>query len=282
MRNKLILIEGLPGSGKTTTAQLVQEILTEMNMKSQLFVEGNLEHPADYDGVACFNKQEFDDLLSTHEKFRDLLRTRTIQDGNNYFLEYRKIVNEDELVLPDELLHAIFQKDIYELSLEQNRKLITQRWSGFTEDASNGGDIFIFDCCFIQNPLTIGMIKNNANKEYVIRYVKELEAIVERLNPLLIYVEQDDLGHSFRKAVMERPKEWSEGFIEYYTNQGYGQAHGYSGLEGTLQVLKARRELEQEIFNHLTIAKKKVNNSLYNINDYKQHLWGVVEGFYGK
>ncbi|WP_235218458.1 hypothetical protein [Paenibacillus sp. FSL R7-269] len=54
---KLVLVEGLPGYGKSTTAQLVYEILTEMNVSAQLVLEGNLDHPADYDGVACLTKQ---------------------------------------------------------------------------------------------------------------------------------------------------------------------------------------------------------------------------------
>ena len=241
MRSKLVLIEGLPGFGKTTTAQLVHEILTEMNIKSQLFLEGNLEHPADYDGVACFKKYEFDELLSTHEKFRDLLSSCMIKQGNNYFLEYRKIKDEYGSSFPDELLHVVVKNDVYELSLDQNRKLITERWKKFTESGLNGSDTFVFDCCFIQNPVTMGMIKYGAKKENVISYVIELASIVEKLNPLLIYVEQNDLDHSFRKAVKERPKEWSEGFIEYYTNQGFGKKQGYNGLEGTLQVLKGKK-----------------------------------------
>lgn len=280
MRSKLVLIEGLPGFGKTTTAQLVHEILMEMNIKSQLFLEGNPEHPADYDGVAYFKKNEFDELLSTHEKFRDLLSKRMIKQGNNYFLEYRKIKNEYGSSFPDELQHAVLRNDVYELSLDQNRKLITERWKKFTESALNGSDTFVFDCCFIQNPVTMGMIKYGAKKEDVISYVVELATIVERLNPLLIYVEQNDLEHSFRKAVKERPKEWSEGFIEYYTNQGFGKKQGYDGLEGTLQVLKARKELEEEIFNDINIAKKKVDNSSYDLNDYKQVLVGILSEYF--
>jgi hypothetical protein len=280
MSSKLVLIEGLPGFGKTTTAQLVHEILTEMNIKSQLFLEGNLEHPADYDGVAFFKKNEFDELLSTHEKFRDLLSNSMIKQGNNYFLEYRKIKNEYGSSFPDELLNAVVKYDVYELSLDQNRKLIIERWKKFVESVLNGSDIFVFDCCFIQNPVTMGMIKYGAKKEDVISYVIELATIMEPLNPLLIYVEQNDLDCSFRKAVKERPKEWSEGFIDYYTNQGFGKKQGFNGLEGTLQVLKARRELEEEIFNGINIAKKKVNNSSYDINDYKQVLVGILSEYF--
>ncbi|MEF3353274.1 hypothetical protein PV403_08805 [Paenibacillus sp. GYB006] len=276
MTPKLILIEGLPGSGKSTTAQLVHEILTEMNVHSQLFLEGNLDHPADYDGVACFTQYEYDELLSTHEEFRNLLNNHTTIQGNDYFLEYRKMVNEYGTSIPNELVQAMFKNDIYELSLDQNRKLIIERWRQFSERILNGPDIYVFECCFIQNPVTMGMIKYGAKKEDVISYVIELATIVEKLNPLLIYVEQSDLDYSFRKAVKERPKEWSEGFIEYYTNQGFGKKQGYNGLEGTIQVLKARREWEEDIFNRLNIAKKKVDNSTYNRNDYKQRLEGIL------
>lgn len=47
-----------------------------------------------------------------------------------------------------------------------------------------------------------------------------------------------------------------------------------------LQVLKARRELEEEIFNRLNITKIKVDNSSYNKNDYKQVLEGILSEYY--
>ncbi|KAA8787241.1 hypothetical protein EC604_25750 [Paenibacillus amylolyticus] len=281
MTPKLILIEGIPGFGKTTTAQLVHEILTDMNIKTQLYLEGNLDHPADYDGVACFKKKEYDELLNNHEKFRDLLNNCIINEGNHYFLEYQKMINEGATKIPNELLDVILKNDVYELTLDYNKELITERWKQFTKRALNGSDTYIFDCCFMQNPITIGMIKYGAMNEDVTSYIRELEKIVEGLKPLLIYVEQNDLEHSFRKAFKERPKEWSEGFIEYYTNQGYGKKFGYIGLEGTLQVLKARRELEKDIFNNINIAKETANNSSYDLNVYKQVLVKILTEHFG-
>lgn len=280
MQTKLILIEGLPGSGKSTTAQLVHEILTEKNLKAQLFLEGNLDHPADYDGVACLDKVEYDDLLSAYEEFRDLLSPYTWNQGNSYFVEYRKLLNEHGTSIPDGWKNAFVKNDVYELTFDRSRGLITARWKQFAESALNGADLYIFDCCFIQNPVTMGMIKHDAAREDVTSYVTELAAIVQALNPLLIYVDQNDLEFTFGKAIEERPREWSEGFIDYYTKQGFGKKQGYTGLEGTLQVLGARRELEEFIFSSVAIAKRKVNNSSYDLNAYKQVLAGIVSEYF--
>lgn len=110
----------------------------------------------------------------------------------------------------------------------------------------------------------------------MINYVSTLSKIIEKLNPVLFYVEQDDLEFSFKKAFNERTKEWSTGFIEYYTNQGYGKAHGYKGLEGTLKVLEARRALEREIFDRLKLKKEIINNSKYEAEKYKSMIIGKL------
>ena len=73
------------------------------------------------------------------------------------------------------------------------------------------------------------MIKYGEQKEKIINYVMKVAKIIENLNPMLFYVEQDDLEFSFRKALKERNPEWSTGIVDYYTNQGYGKEHNHSG-----------------------------------------------------
>ena len=264
MNSKLILVEGLPGSGKTTTARLVHEILTQNNFDVELFLEGNLDHPADYDGVSFFTEYEFHQLLSKSGQYKELLLETVTEKGGQFFLPYRKIMNEygnQFQQFPDELLTTIFKKDLYELPFEQNRDLIIQKWEEFATKATNENKTYIFECCLIQNPITIGMIKYGVTEEKIIDYVMRLKKTIETLNPVLFYIEQEDLESSFKKAVNERPKIWSEGFIEYYTRQGYGKQHSYEGLDGTIQVLRARRELELKILDHLDLKKVKLNYS---------------------
>jgi thymidylate kinase len=49
MKNKLILVEGFPGSGKTTTAKQIHKVMSKKGIPCMLFNEGNVDHPADLD-----------------------------------------------------------------------------------------------------------------------------------------------------------------------------------------------------------------------------------------
>ncbi|MEI4651011.1 hypothetical protein WAG28_24440 [Bacillus cereus] len=272
MNTKLIIVEGLPGFGKSTTAKLINEILSQNKIEVELFSEGNLNHPADYDGVSCFNKFEFNRLLSNSGDFKEVLLKRVLKKGSNYLLPYSKMKNEFGDQFSDELFNAIFENDIYELPFDKNVELIADKWNDFAEIALEDNKVYIFECCFIQNPLTIGMIKYGEQKEKIINYVMKVAKIIENLNPMLLYVEQDNLEFSFRKALKERTPEWSAGIIDYYTNQGYGKEHNHSGVEGAIKVLEARRNLELEIFDMLKMKKEKINNTKYEIDSYRSML----------
>ncbi|MFJ5760979.1 hypothetical protein ACIQAA_18105 [Neobacillus sp. NPDC093182] len=276
MITKLILIEGLPGSGKSTTAELTNDILKEWNVDTNLFLEGNVEHPADYEGGSYYSKTEFAQLLEQYNEFQPILVKHAIERCGGFVLPQYKLKEElDETMVSDSFWEVIWNHDIYELPLEKNMELITDKWQRFVEQAMIGNQTYIFESCFIQNPVTIGMIKYGASQEVVMNYVKQLAEIIEPLNPVLLYVEQQDLSRSFKKAVQERPKEWSTGFMDYYTNQGYGKIHGAEGIEGTIAVLEARKQLESSIFNALAIKKVKIDNTQFDKDSHKNRITEV-------
>jgi len=279
MDRRLILIEGLPGSGKSTVAQMVSEILIEQGKKVQLFQEGNLDHPADYEGVSFYYAGDFETLLKTHEKYREVLESNAIAHDQGFLIPYRKMKEQWGIELPDHIVQDIFSRDIYEIPFEQNVKLITEKWQDFAQNVLSTNDdcITIFECCFIQNPLTMGLVKCNQSKEQNVQYVLELGRIIHALNPLLIYIDQKDISYTFDKAVSERPKEWSEGFINYYTNQGLGQAQGYQGVEGTVQVLQERKKLESKIYGLLQMDKVWLDNSDYDREACRHKLEKILQ-----
>lgn len=276
MNAQLIIVEGLPGSGKSTGARLIADILQESGKDVALVLEGDLDHPADYEGVSSFTPEEWDALCRKHEDHQMLLSTRAFYEEGNYFLPYRKIQQDDPEQLSPLLLDDLHKQDIYEVSLERNMQLISAKWSKFAEAAVSQNKVYVFECCFIQNPVTVSMIKHNRRAEESLHYVQLLEKAITPLNPLLIYMDQQDYDVTFNKAVAERPSEWSSGFTDYYTLQGYGQAHGYSGIEGTLKVLYARKQLEEQIMKELSLTSTSIDNSQYDREQLRQALANIL------
>ena len=88
MATKLIIIEGLPGSGKSTTAHNVYEVLKNKGINTELYCEGNYNHPADFDGVAYFNSEDFNVLQQEYLTDRDLLNKIRINYNNGYLILY--------------------------------------------------------------------------------------------------------------------------------------------------------------------------------------------------
>jgi hypothetical protein len=273
---KLILVEGLPGSGKSTTARITNDILKEMNLETNLYLEGNVEHPADYEGGSYFTKTEFAQLLEQYKEVQAILEKHALERCNGFVLPQYKLKQDlEETMVPNSFWDHIWNHDIYELPLEKNIELITDKWQRFVEQAKKGNQTYIFECCFIQNPVTIGMIKYGASRDVVMNYVNQLADIIEPLNPVLLYVDQQDLSRSFKKAVQERPKEWSTAFMDYYNSQGYGKIYGAQGIEGTISILEARKQVESSIFHALDIKKYKIDNTQFEMDSYKNRIMEI-------
>ncbi|WHX98173.1 hypothetical protein [Neobacillus sp. DY30] len=276
-KTKLILVEGLPGSGKSTTAEMTHELLKEWNVDTKLFLEENVEHPADYEGRSYFSKNEFEQFLEQYSEAKPILLKHSLERCDGFVLPQNKLRQDlGEFKVRDSFWDHIWNHDVYELPLEKNIELITDKWKRFVDQALSGNETYIFECCFIQNPVTISMIKYGASQDVVMNYVTQLAHIIEPLNPVLLYVEQQDLSRSFKKAVQERPKEWSTGFMDYYNNQGYGKMHGAQGIDGTIAVLEARYQVETVIFNSLKMVKHRIDNSKF---DKSLHASQIKEKF---
>ncbi|KON88384.1 hypothetical protein AF332_17275 [Sporosarcina globispora] len=71
MDTKLILIEGMPGSGKSTTARLVHEVLWQKGIEAEVYFEGDLNHPTDFESVAYFKNDEWHRFLEEFSILRD-------------------------------------------------------------------------------------------------------------------------------------------------------------------------------------------------------------------
>ena len=255
MESKLILVEGIPGAGKTSTASYISSYLNQKHIANELYKEGNLDHPADYESTASLSKDEYKEIQSQLKVDKRLFSNYTTNKEDYYLIEYGKLYHNKKINISNEILNQLADSDIYNLPLAKHSHLIKDKWINFAKKAVTQEQLYIFECCFLQNPLTTMMAYHNNSKDYIINHVKELEQIISELNPLLILLEPKNIEEQFDRVIKERSEEWFNFVIDYVTNQSYGQENNLNGYPGLIEFYQNLAELELKIFSELNFNK---------------------------
>lgn len=267
LRSKVIIIEGIPGSGKTSTAKYVKQLLDRHRVPNRLFLEGDRDHPADYESVAWLDAEAYSKLIKDDVDRLKLLEPYVQPAASGVLIAYGKLANhpheghnQDNAELR-ELIELLHQSDVYNLPLEKFQTLLIDKWQSFAERVRQSEEVFILECCFIQNPMTLMFGRFNEPLHRIATFVQSLEDTMLELNPKLVYLYQDRIEPSFRRVMEERPEAWLKYITWYYTEQGYGKAAGLRGTEGLLQALETRKRYELELVQTLSLSKRVINNS---------------------
>ncbi|KPL60699.1 hypothetical protein [Rossellomorea vietnamensis] len=273
MNTNLIIIEGIPGSGKSTTANFIKEHLENEGVKVKLFQEGDTSHPADYESTACLNEGQFNNLLEQFPEQQESLKEHAEKKGNHYFISYRNAPDMES----SPLFEYLASYDVYELDLDTFEEVAANYWKEFVEQAALGDDVYIFECCFLQNPFTKFIAMHNAEPKRLENYLKKIGSLISPLNPLLIYFYQDDVEQSFHHVYEERSQEWREFFTDYHVNQGYGKANGLKGYQGIVEYLEMRRNLEMKILEELPVRHMLIENGDKDWDTYYEKMKEAIK-----
>ena len=254
-KTKLIIFEGIPGSGKSTAATHLEEDLKGKGLTARFWHEGDFDHPADFEGIARLSESEYQHLLSRFPKWTGYFNEQLTIRGTDYLLKYRKLQHLHPQEIPGSLVDELFQYDVYDgLPMEQYCRLALDRWQDFVLDAENLDQITILECCFLQNPLTVMLARHDANPQFARKQIEGIVEIIAPLEPLVIYLHPYNVRTALEHVRAERPKEWADFVIAYLTGQAYGKAHGLSGYEGVIQFYEMRQKLEVEMLQGLSVS----------------------------
>ena len=281
MKSKLILFEGVPGSGKSTAAVTLQKFLESKNIPSRFLREGDFDHPADFEGIARLSKSQFEDFLDRHSALTEIIPEHTSIRGDDYLLKYRKVQHlypeKTDQSLMDELSHL----DVYDgLLMEEYCRLALERWQDFCDAAKNSDEVTLLECVYLQNPLTVMLARHNADPQFIHLHIERLTDIIRELNPLVIYLQPRDVRAALLHVRVERPKEWADFVIWYLTGQEYGKSQNLSGYEGVIQFYEIRQKLEVDILRSLPIQQLVIEHSGNEWERCNEEIVGFVRQFF--
>ncbi len=260
---KLILVEGIPGSGKTTLAQSIQGWLSDWGLQPALYLEGNLDHPADYESVACLDETQYSHLISQFPNYQLTLQHYARKINSNVLIGYRKLHAEGNGQIPELLIQDLAKYEIYEQPAGKFRRLILDSWRRFASQAVLSSSTYIFECCFLQNPLTMFLGRHDEPLSAAQGLVLEMARTIQPLNPLLIYLHPGPAGDTLRRVAQVRPQEWLDFVIAYHTQQGHGKAQGWQGFDGMVKFYEMRQSIELELLQRLPFPTLKVPHTAW-------------------
>jgi len=259
--SKLILIEGIPGSGKTSTARFVCDRLAQQGQQPALFLEGDWNHPADYESVACLEQSEYAGLQEQFPTCLDFLSQHAELKNGEWFFSYRKMQHENPEQAPDALFEALAHFEIYDLPAEKHQRLMRQSWRNFAGRALDDDFTYVFECCFLQNPTTTLLARHNLPVEAIYQHVRALADAIQPLQPRLIYLAPQNPRAALEHVRAERPKEWADYVTGYLTGQEFGKTRGLDGFEGVIQFYEMRQKLEVQLLRDLPFQSLMLEHS---------------------
>ena len=230
MNHRLFIIEGLPCSGKSTTSAFVAELLKQQGRVS--FVdEGTGDHLADYEFHA----------LAPAGLISDEVQIVPLKDYSG------------------EMFDRLLQYKIYDfLPWETEMPVMLEKWRQFAREAQED-TIYVFNCVLLQNPMCETMMRFGFSEEESRQYIAQIAEIIRPLNPVVVYLKNEDIADSVRKAAAERPG-WLDGVIGYHVQGAYGKRIGAEGFEGYIQCLSERQERELRILSTLPVESLILEN----------------------
>ena len=264
MKTNLILIEGLPGSGKSTYAKRIHEWIKQFH-NTLLFQEGDL-HPIDVCWCSILSEEKYSKLLEKYIKYKDQILDNSRTFSDKFIVAYTKVqVEESDHEFYKEMSETeIYAKNDLTVFKDFHKSLYQSFNSTFNSDI-----IYVFECVFLQNHINEHILKYDTNKKELYDYFNTMIAQLSSLHPVLIYIEQKDVEKTLSRISKERIspnkelyKDWIDNVVEYISKQPYAKKYNYLTKHDIIRYFIDRQNIELDLISQLPIPVYKYQLNL--------------------
>ncbi len=264
---KLVNVEGLPYSGKSTTAHFISDLLTDCGENVSCFDENHMCHPADYTFHAFMKDEQVRGLAP--EEQRQLYDEGT-KRLSGLIIPLTKISVS--------LFGTVIPYKIYDnLDWETEKPVMLERWQSFSKKALLKSKMHVFNSCILQNPISEMMMRFDFTFPEMWSYIFSIYRMTAALNPVVVYLKCTDIKARLEEEICRRKPTRMNSMIDYHTSQGYGKRNGLKGFNGYVDCLEARQRIELKILSELPVEKLILTDPFKNWTDAHNKISGYLK-----
>jgi hypothetical protein len=150
------------------------------------------------------------------------------------------------------------------------------RWAAFVEAIQRGTPIAVMDGQLFHGDLT-HLLLMDAEPALIFDYVSALAGIIAPLNPFVVYLWQQDVEKAIRAICTERGQEWIDYQVNWKLGGPYCVRKGYRGFDGLISLYRDYRQITDDLFDQLPLAKLAIENSRRDWPAYESQILNALQ-----
>ncbi len=204
---RLILIEGIPGSGKTTLAKGLAALFAGAGFPCAAWPEGAPEHPVELEWHACLTQEEYAALLRDFPEDAGSAAARAQEEGGRVLVRYRGA--DGAFLFRGPLLARLCAREFRYaetpcIPFRAYAATALSRWGRFAAQWADRPGAVILESAFLQRPVQDMLLHYALAEGEITRYLHRAAEALRPLSPTLFYLLPGDIPAVLTHAAAER------------------------------------------------------------------------------
>ena len=269
--NRLILLEGLPGTGKSTNSYFLSIQLARNGSPVKWFHEVARPHPVLFFSEAGLTFGEYEAFLAAHPHAAPVLNRTAVLRKGSVGIDLLALEWDHLAEIGLKTLEALQKYDVWSFPLARYTEFALEKWARFTEKALEHEDeIYLFDSSVLQYQIYTYLLKNAPYWELE-RFVLKLMDIVKPLNPSLLYFYRENPGDTIDFLEALRGRQFMESIWERDKANPYYRDKP-AGAEGHRRFLLDYALIARQLFDTVDCRKMSIEISGQDWDTYEDGI----------
>ena len=276
MKNRLIMLEGLPGTGKSTNSFKLYEQLLLNGKKADWLHEVSQPHPVLFFTESCMTMEEYSNFKTKYPEIAGLLDEEAEIRKTTVGIDQGEISRKWRDAQRQAWYQELLQYDAFPDGLDRYELQALEKWEAFAKKASEDEDtVYVLDSSIFQYQIFTYLLKA-APYERLKAFVCKIAELIKPLNPLLIYLYRENSEDSIAFMKEQRGEQdlvstWErDKGAPYYQNK-------QDDVTAFYDFLKDYATYAEDLFDTLIFDKRKIEISGNNWKSYEDEMLGLFD-----